>query len=109
VNNQYSKNIQIPVVLSLAAFVIIMAGIIYANSILNQLLMSFFISIILAQPIMWLQKKKVPQSIAVSIVLILVISLYIGFGNLIGTSLSSFSENAYNYEQNLNEMSAVIF
>ena len=108
-NSQDSKKIQIPIVLSFAAFVIVIAGIIYAESIITQLLMAFFISIILAQPIMWLQKKKVPQGLAVGIVLIMVIALYIGFGNLIGNSLSSFSENMYKYEQNLDEMGAAIF
>jgi len=109
VNSKNSKNIRIPVVLSLAAFVIIIAGIIYAQSIINQLLMAFFISIILAQPIMWLQKKKVSAGLAVGIVLVMVTVLYIGFGNLIGTSLSSFSENAYKYEQNLDEIGAAVF
>jgi len=108
VNSKDSKKLQIPVALSLAAFVIIIAGIIYAESIINQLLMAFFISIILAQPIMWLQKKKVPQGVAVGIVLIVVTALYVGFGNLIGNSLSSFSENADKYEQNLDEMGTAV-
>ena len=108
-NNRDSINIQTPIVLGFAAFVIIIAGIMYAESIITHLLMAFFISIVCAQPIMWLQKKKVPQSLAVIIVLLLIIALFIGFGELIGTSLSSFAEDAPKYEQNLNEMGAGIF
>ena len=81
----------------------------YAQSLIAQLLMAFFISIICAQPIAWLKKKKVPQGLAITIVFILIIAVFIGFGELIGTSLSSFSEDAPKYEQNLREMGETIF
>ncbi|RLD63088.1 MAG: hypothetical protein DRI84_10115 [Bacteroidetes bacterium] len=102
-------NLQFPASLGFAAFIIIIAGIIYAESIITPLLMAFFISIICAQPIMWLKKKKVPQNLAVTIVIIVIVSVFIGFGELIGNSLSSFSENAPKYEQNLSEIGANIF
>jgi len=108
-NNQDAINIKTPIVLGFAAFVIIIAGIMHAESVITQLLMAFFVSIVCAQPIVWLLKKKVPQSLAVTIVLLLIITLFIGFGELIGTSLSSFSEDAPKYEQNLNEMGATLF
>jgi len=87
-----------------AAFIIIIAGIMYGASIVTPLLMALFISIICAQPIMWLQKRKVPQVLAIAIVFVLIIAVFVGFGKLISSSLSSFSDNAALYEQNLNEM-----
>ena len=95
--------------LNIAAIIIIIAGVMYAESLIAQLLMAFFISIICAQPIAWLQKKKVPQGLAITIVFISIIGVFVGFGELIGTSLSSFSEDAPKYEQNLREMGAAIF
>ena len=95
--------------LNIAAFIIIIAGVIYAQSLITQILMALFISIICAQPIAWLQKKKVPQGLAITIVFIVIIAVFIGFGDLIGTSLSSFSEDAPKYEQNLREMGKTIF
>jgi len=90
--------------LNFAAFIIIIAGIIYAKSIVTSLLLAMFISIICAQPIGWLQKKKVPQGLAVAIVFIFIVAIFIGFGEIIANSFSSFSQDAPKYEQNLNEM-----
>ena len=95
--------------LNIAAFIIIIAGVIYAESLIAQILMALFISIIFAQPIAWLQKKKVPQGLAITMVFIFIIAVFVGFGELIGTSMSSFSEDAPKYEQNLREMGAAIF
>lgn len=95
---------QTSVALNIAAFIIILAGIVYAASIVTSLLMALFISIICAQPILWLKKKKVPQSLAITIVFIAIVGIFFGFGEIIANSFSSFSEDAPKYEQNLNEM-----
>ncbi len=106
-NNLHNK--QNLVALNIAAFIIIIAGVMYAQSMITQLLMAFFVSIICAQPIVWLQKKKVPQGLAIIIVFVGIIVVFLGFGQLIGTSLSSFSEDAPKYEQNLQEMGETVF
>ena len=107
--NNNSLTSQYPIALNIAAFIIIIAGMMYAESMITQILMALFISIICAQPIAWLQKKKVPQGLAITMVFIGIIAVFIGFGELIGTSLSSFSEDAPKYEQNLQEMGKTIF
>jgi len=99
---------QYPASLNIAAFIIIIAGVIYAQSLITQMLMALFISIICAQPIVWLQSKKVPQVLAITIVFTGIIVVFIGFGELIGSSLSSFSEEAPKYEQNLQEMGNIV-
>jgi AI-2 transport protein TqsA len=101
-NNSASK--QTPIALIFAAFIIIIAGIMHSVPIVSSLLMSLFISIILAQPIMWLQKKKVPQGIAITVVFIGITAAFIGFGEIIVNSFSSFSQNAPKYEKNIDEM-----
>ena len=85
-------------VLKIAAFIIIIAGMIFAKAILIPFLIALFLSIICAQPIYWLEKKKVPRGMAIVIVLIGMLSLFIGFGILIGGSVSSFSSDAPKYE-----------
>lgn len=92
----------------IAAFIIVIGGMMYAESIITQFLMAFFISIVFAQPILWLQKKKVPQGLAITMVFLLIIFVFVGFGELISNSLSSFSENAPVYEQNLTDMGATV-
>ncbi len=107
--NDNSINRQYGGALNIAGIIIIIAGVMYAESLITQILMAFFISIIFAQPIAWLQKKKVPQGLAITMVFIFIIALFVGFGELIGTSLSSFSKDAPAYEQNLREMGGAIF
>ena len=92
------------VAVNFAASIIIIAGIMYAASIVTSILMALFISIICAQQIYWLQKKKVPQGLAVAIVFIGIVALFFGLGEIITTSFSSFSEEAPKYEKNLNDM-----
>jgi len=99
---------QYPASLNIAAIIIIIASMMYAQNFITQLLLAFFISIICAQPIYWLKKKKITQGLAITIVLVLILVIFIGFGELIGTSLSSFSEDAPKYEQNLQEIGGTI-
>ncbi|MBE0648141.1 MAG: AI-2E family transporter [Bacteroidales bacterium] len=91
-----------PAAVTVAAFIIILAGLMYAASFITPVLIALFISIICAEPITWLQKHKVPQGIALTIVFIFVVLVFFLFGGIIGNSLSSFSENLPKYEENLN-------
>lgn len=99
------------VAVDIAAIIVIIAGVMYAASIVTSLLLALFISIICAQPITWLQKRKVPQGVAITMVFIGIVGIFIGFGELIATSFSSFSEDAPLYEKNLEEMwqSVIVF
>ncbi len=99
---------QMPFAFSFAAIIIIIAGVMYASSIVIPLLIALFISIISARPIMWLQNKKVPQGLAIAIIFISVIVIFLSLGKLIGTSLSSFTENTQQYEDSINAMGGSI-
>jgi predicted PurR-regulated permease PerM len=103
-NSEKNVIIKQSVAVNIAACMFIIAGIMYSTAIVTPLLMALFISIICAAPITWLRNKKVPQSLAIFLVLIGIIVIFIGFGELISTSLSSFSENIPTYEENLKKM-----
>ena len=90
---------------NLAAIIIIIAGIIFAKSMITPFLMALFVSIICDQPIRWLEGKKVPKGIAILVVILGMIMLFSGLGYLIGDSLSSFSTNSAKYGTRLNEIS----
>ncbi|NOR88151.1 MAG: AI-2E family transporter [Bacteroidales bacterium] len=105
-NNSLTKSSNVAV--NTAAFFIIIAGIMYAQSMVTQILMALFVSIICAQPIAWLQKKKVPQGLAITLTFIGIITIFIGFGELISSSLSSFSQDAPKYEENLRDMGKTV-
>ena len=83
-----------PILIGLAAFVIVIAGLIYGASLITPILMALFIAIICTRPIIYLVRKKVPQSLAVLVVFVMLIAIFLGLGELFGSSLSAFTENA---------------
>ena len=97
-------SIKVPAIVGLAAFIIILGGIMYAESLVSQLLLALFISIITFQPISWLQQRKVPQGLAIAIVFLSTVGIFVVFGEIIGQSLSSFSSNSGVYEQRLEDL-----
>lgn len=56
-------------VLITAALVIIVFGIIQASSVLTLLLVSVFLAVLGTPPVLWLKQKRVPNALAVLIVL----------------------------------------
>jgi AI-2 transport protein TqsA len=92
-------------IINIAALIIIFAGVIYAKSIITPFLLALFISIICAQPISWLEKKRIPRWLALIIVMLGSFMLFSGFAFLFGDTLSSFSGNLSNFESTLTKMS----
>lgn len=95
---------KVPTATTMAAIIIIIAGVMYAERFVSQVLMALFITIISLQPLRWLVKKKIPQALAVVLVLIGAIALFIGLGELITQSLSNFTDHMDEYEMNLKNM-----
>jgi predicted PurR-regulated permease PerM len=87
-----------------AAFIIIIAGMMYAQSIINPLLMALFLGIICIGPLNWLKKRNVPAGLALTIIIIGILAIYLSFGELIWTSVSYFMEDAPKYEESLREI-----
>lgn len=92
-------------VFKIAALIIIMAGVVYAKSIITPFLLALFISIICAQPMSWLEKKGMPKWLALLVVILGLILLFSGFSFLMGRTLSSFSNNYTKYESTFSDMS----
>lgn len=94
--------------LTFAAYLIIIAVAMYASSIITPVLLALFISIILAAPINWLQKKKVSNGWAVTIVLIGSLLVFFGMGEIIAKSIAQFSQDAPQYADKLSNLSASV-
>ncbi len=104
-NNKSVGSLNGSLVMKVAAFMIIIAGVMYAKSIITPFLLALFISIICAQPISWLKKKRVPGWLAIVIILLGLVLLFSGFALLIGGTVSSFSRNVLKYESTLTTIS----
>ena len=79
------------ILLGSAAIVIIIAGIHLAQPVVVLFLVSIFLAILGAPPVLWLKQKRIPSVISVMIVMACMIIILIVIGAQIGTSFSSFS------------------
>lgn len=86
-----------------AAFVIIVAALKLAQSLISPLLLAAFLAIICAPPLYWLQAKGVPKGLAVVLVISGFVALWIGAVVLCGTSLLQLKGRIPAYQQRLNE------
>ncbi len=86
---------------SLAAFVIIIAGMRAADSILVPFLLSGFIAIMAAPPMFWLEQRKIPTPLAIIIVITVIAGFTLLIATLIGTSLNDFTQQMPEYQDKL--------
>ncbi len=89
---------------NLAAFVIVIAGVMAAQGIITTTLLALFIGIICVQPVLWLYKRKVNHTLAVVIVLTGIMVLFFGLGAILGQSFNSFANDAPLYGAKLREI-----
>jgi AI-2 transport protein TqsA len=90
-----------PALLILASFVIVVAGMKAASSILVPFFLAVFIAVICAPPLFWLQRKGVPKVLALSFILVAILIVGLLFGALIGPSLNDFLRSLPDYQERL--------
>ncbi len=101
------RHTNVPV--TLAALVIVIAGIKTAQVLLVPFLLAFFISIICAGPFFWLQQRKVPASLALLIVVSGVMLGGLVVVSLISSSLNDFTRDLPIYQEKLRVQTLVLF
>ncbi len=82
----------IHILVGAAAFVIIIAGINLAQSVVVLFLVAVFLALLGTPPVLWLKEKRMPSGFAVLIVMAGMIIILILIGAQIGSSFSSFSD-----------------
>jgi len=87
-----------------AAFVVVVAGIRAAESLLVPFLLSVFIAVVCAPPLFWLRKKRVPTILALLVVVGVFVVFSIGLGAIIGSSVDEFSRNLPVYQERIRAM-----
>ncbi len=90
--------------MNLAAFVIIVAGIISAKSLILPFLLAIFLAIICAPPLFWMRKKGIPTIISILLLVFVLLGLEMLFASLIGSSIDEFSRNLPHYQVRLREL-----
>jgi len=91
--------------IALACFVIIVAGMKAASSLVAPFILSFFIAIICVPPLFWMQKKGVPKYLALLIILVVVVVTIIVLSAFVGKSINNFTQTLPAYQQHLSNKS----
>lgn len=89
------------VIVSLAAFVVVIAGMKASTEILVPFLLAVFIAVLCTPLMVWLKARKIPTVVSVLLVAALFFLLAATLGTVIGASLSAFYQDLPQYEQKL--------
>jgi predicted PurR-regulated permease PerM len=107
--DQIQKNNYVSTGGKMAIGIIIIAGVMAGESVILPILLALFLSIIVTKPILYLRKKKIPNTLAIIIVFIGIIMIFIGLGALMGKSLASLSDDIPIYESKFSGIVASFF
>lgn len=86
-----------------ASFVIVVAGMRAAESLLVPFLIAVFIAVICLPPLSWLQRKRIPTILSMLIVVSCVIVIGILITALMGTSVDDFVRDVPVYQESLKD------
>ena len=100
-STRQNKNQTTQVLIILASFVIIVAGMKAAESLMVPFLLAAFITIITSPPFLWMQKKGIHKALAMLIIIFSFLAFIFLIAVLIGTSVNDFTSNLPIYEQKL--------
>ena len=85
--------------LSLAAFVVLVAGMKAASQILVPFLLALFIAVISAPPMFFLIRRGLPKGLALLAIMLAILGIGFGIASLVGSSLDDFYRDLPKYEQ----------
>lgn len=97
------------ILFSVASFVIVVAGMKAASSILIPFLLSVFIAIICTPPLFWMRKKGVPDGLAIVVIILVIVAVGAGLSAFVGASVTDFSNNLPEYRQKLMDKTSGLF
>lgn len=100
--------VRLPVLLSLAGFVVVVAGMKAASSILVPFFLAIFIAVICTPPLFWLQSKGVPKILALVLILVAILAVGSLLGALVGISLNRFLGSLPQYQERLSGQVAMV-
>ncbi len=91
--------------LTVAAFIVVVAGMKAASPILVPFLLSLFLAIIAAPPMFWLRERGLPNWLALLFVVAIIVVVGIGLGAVVSRSIGDFTRDLPLYQARLAEIS----
>lgn len=90
---------------TLAALVVVVAGLKTAGTLLVPFLVSLFLTTLSAPMVLWLERRRIPAWLAVAVVMVLLIAVVTALGALLTTAMSGFNAALPGYQDALAELS----
>lgn len=92
-----------------ATFVIVVAGMRAAESILVPFLLSLFIAVIATPPLIWMQRKGLPAGVAMLVVIVGIIVGGMLVGVIVGSSIADFKQDLPEHQKRLTLVTSDFF
>jgi len=91
------------ILLNLAAFVVIVAGMRAASSLLVPFLLAVFLAVLCATPLRWLTQHHVPRVISVILLVVVIVAVGTVIGGVLGTTIVDFTSRIPQYNASFQE------
>lgn len=93
----------------LAAFIVVVAGMKAAESLLVPFFLSLFIAIISSPPLLWMRSKGLPTWLSLLIIVMALVALSVIVGAIIGSAISGFTKDLPEYQIKLSLLTTDLF
>ncbi len=97
--NQDTRQRALGGLIGFAAIIVIIAGIRAAGDLIVPFLLALSVAILCLPPLTWMQRKRIPVTIAVLILIVLIVAGFIGVGFIIGHSIGNFVHDLPLYQE----------
>jgi AI-2 transport protein TqsA len=87
--------------ITLAAIIVILAGLRAAASLVTPFLLAIFFATVSLPPFLWLCKKKIPTSVALLLVVLVYVAVLTGAAFIVNNAVADFSTNLPKYQSRL--------
>ena len=85
----------------MAAFIVVVAGMRAAESLLVPFLLSLFIAVIVTPLLSWLKSRGLPSAVAIILIMVLIVTFGAVIGAIVGSSISDFRGELPQYQERL--------
>lgn len=99
----YDQSLGARFLLHAAAFVVVIAGVRAAEPIVVPFLVAVFLAIIAGPSVFWLERRGLPAVLAVLLVVLGLMTMLVGIGALLGTTINNFVRAVPEYQARLQQ------
>lgn len=93
----------------LAAFIVVVAGMKAAESLLVPFFLSLFIAIISSPPLLWMRSKGLPTWLSLLTIILILVALSVVIGVIIGSAINGFTKDLPEYQTKLSLITSQLF